>query len=38
MDFANGYLLGELLDRFHQQLDFKDFDDSYHQGAKVKNF
>jgi len=37
-EFANGYLLGELLFRFNQQQDFHDFIDSQRVSACVENF
>ncbi|CEL91602.1 unnamed protein product [Vitrella brassicaformis CCMP3155] len=37
-DFANGYLLGELLHKFHQQDDFQGFSDSSTAAAKMANF
>ncbi|KAJ1397438.1 hypothetical protein B484DRAFT_260007 [Ochromonadaceae sp. CCMP2298] len=37
-DFQNGYMLGELLARFNQQTNFKDFKDSVKPAHKLANF
>ncbi|KAM3135116.1 hypothetical protein pb186bvf_012762 [Paramecium bursaria] len=37
-DFANGYLFGELLSKFNQQLNFDEFQDKELRSAKIKNF
>ncbi|KAJ1427831.1 hypothetical protein B484DRAFT_318460, partial [Ochromonadaceae sp. CCMP2298] len=37
-DFQNGYMLGELLSRYNQQLDFNSFRDSTAPAHKLANF
>ena len=37
-DFQNGYLIGELLSKHNQQLNFEDFRDQNHRDSKINNF
>ncbi|CAK57422.1 unnamed protein product (macronuclear) [Paramecium tetraurelia] len=37
-DFSNGYLFGELLSKFNQQLNFEEFSNKDVREAKMKNF
>ena len=37
-DFKNGYLLGEILHKYNQQLNFKEFKDEDNREYKIKNF
>ena len=37
-DFENGYLIGELLQKYNQQLNFGDFRDESNRDVKIQNF
>ena len=37
-DFSNGYLLGELLYKFNQLTNFRDFSDRGDRNSKISNF
>ncbi len=37
-DFANGYLLGELLYKFNQLTNFREFSDGGDRNSKISNF
>lgn len=37
-DFENGYLIGELLQKYNQQLNFEEFKDDSNRDVKINNF